>query len=141
ALLHSPRARETCRPALPLETAAASRSDSRCHRARHHAACVWLPTPKNRSDQRTYPAPLARWSSCHRPKAPTGRRCAPMPSLQILQLLAQLLELPLHPDHRLRDARVVGLGADRVDLAQQLLRQKAELFADRVIGAQRLARR
>src|SRR4051812_22249789 len=56
---------------------------------------------------------------------------SPHASLDILDLLAQLLELGLRRDDQLRDADTVGLGPDGVDLAIHLLQQEVQLAAAR----------
>src|SRR2546422_11368676 len=74
----------------------------------------------------------------------TGRPARPRAgraSLQVVELLAQLLELAFHGDHGLRDPGVVGLRPDGIHLAQQLLREEPELFPDRPVGGERRATR
>src|SRR6476620_2455548 len=56
----------------------------------------------------------------------------PRCSLDILHLLAELLELGLRRDDELRHAQAVGLGPDRVDLAVHFLQQEVQLPAARL---------
>src|SRR5438552_947343 len=70
----------------------------------------------------------------------------PEPLLDILDLLAHLLELRLRGDHELGHAQTVGLRAHRVDLAVHLLQQKVELAPARrrrllVVGRLTIANR
>ena len=51
-------------------------------------------------------------------------------SEEVLHLLADALELGLHVDHAVGDPGIVGLGADGVHLAPELLHQEVELAAD-----------
>src|SRR5262245_10120942 len=57
---------------------------------------------------------------------------SPRRSLDILNLLAHLLELRLCRDDELRYAKTVGLRAHRVDLAVHLLEQEIELAPARL---------
>src|SRR5262245_57031884 len=50
--------------------------------------------------------------------------------LNVLNLLAHLLDLDLDPDDRLRDLRVRRLRAHRVRLAEHLLHEEVELATD-----------
>src|SRR5437016_14597919 len=56
----------------------------------------------------------------------------PRPSLDILHLLAHLLELRFRRDHELGDSKTVGLRSHRVDLAVHLLQQEVELASARL---------
>src|SRR5262245_27009338 len=49
------------------------------------------------------------------------------PSLDILDLLAHLLELRLRGDDDLRHVEAIGLGAHRIDFAVHFLEQEVEL--------------
>src|SRR5207245_3782516 len=75
--------------------------------------------------------------TCALPISRPGRRS--VASLQVLELLPELLELAFHRDYGLRDRGVVRLRSDRVYLPQQLLRQEAELLAHRPVLGERFA--
>ena len=59
--------------------------------------------------------------------------------LDVLDLLADLLNLGLEVDDHLCDVRVLALGADGVRLAVELLNEEVRLAADRRAGLQHLA--
>ena len=65
----------------------------------------------------------------------------PSPSLDVLHLLAQLIDdaFELEPDAARLD--VTGLGADGVGLTVELLRQELELAPDRLIALEQLLSR
>src|SRR2546422_7524630 len=113
-------------------------SDTPARLAHRGAAVEWWPRRNTRRPAAPRAGP-ARSSSCRRPKARTRRRRPA--SLEVLQLLPEFLQFALHRDHRLRDRGVVGLRADRVDLAQHLLREEPELLANRPLLRERLAAR
>src|SRR4051812_6355962 len=76
----------------------------------------------SRSTRVVFPAPEG---------AETMKR-QPGGSLDILDLLAHLLQLRLRSDDQLRYAQAVGLRAHGVDLAIHLLQQEIELAATRL---------
>src|SRR5918995_1646158 len=61
----------------------------------------------------------------------TSRGGAPFCLLKILNLLANLLQGGLGSERRLAHLEIIGLGADRVHLAIQLLQQEVELAPER----------
>src|SRR5437764_1323877 len=65
--------------------------------------------------------------------SPRGR-AASVALLDILDLLAHLLELRLGRDDEFRNPQAVGLRADRVDLAVHLLEQEIELASARLVA-------
>src|SRR5436190_13693409 len=138
---HTRPSRGTPPPHAAARTRPASENDTPHRPARPASPCVWWRTPSTRSCREPESAARARWSSC-RPR--TGRRVRPRAgraSLQVVELLAQLLELAFHGDHGPRDPGVVGLRPDGIHLAQQLLREEPELFPDRPVAGERRATR
>src|SRR4029453_5995727 len=67
-------------------------------------------------------------------KSRPRRRAASIGLLDILDLLAHLLELGFGVDDQLRDAHAVGLRADGVAFAIYFLEQEVEFAAARFIG-------
>src|SRR5690606_14918146 len=122
------RARGTHLPARDPGTPPPRGSDTRAHRPRPHAVHAWWPRPSTPC-HRARREPAGRWWSCHHPRETRAPR--PAGSLEILQLLAHLLEAPLHRDDDVRDGGVVGLATDRVHFPANLLRKEPELLANR----------
>src|SRR5438552_18598971 len=92
---------------------------------------VVLPAPDGADTMKSKPArpgPVAPRPGSGRPRGSRGVEA----SLDILDLLAHLLELRLRRDDELRDTEAVGLGTHRVDLAVHLLQQEVELASARL---------
>src|SRR5262247_2432903 len=82
----------------------------------------------SRSTSVVFPAPEGADTMNSRPRRP-----GPVEGLlDILDLLAHLLELRLRRDHELRHAEAVGFRPHRVHLAVHLLEQKIELAPARL---------
>ena len=144
--------RRSCRAPRPIRAAhrnrAAARTRAWCgngsgrRRSRCRGAAAWSPRPTARDPDRSR-ADCAQSSTCRRRTArtaPASGRAALMASdgvlgahalLQILNLLAELVDhgLQLQPDGR--DRRGIRLGAERIRFAVEFLRQEIELAADR----------
>src|SRR6266699_5488477 len=113
------------------------------HPAHPVSPCGSSPTPSTRRSPVHECADRGRWSSCRPRTGPLARRRAGEgeASLQVVELLPELLELAFHCDDGLRDGRIVGLRPDGVDLAQQLLPEEPELFPHGPVGRKRLPAR
>src|ERR1700722_20000444 len=90
-------------------------------------------------------ASASAWS-CPRPTAKRGSAAARVAwspwsgSFDVLNLFAQLLDLTAHVQANCGERDIVRLGAERVGLSRQLLRQKVETTSDRAAGAYQLPR-
>src|SRR6476620_142882 len=90
------------------------------------------------------PAPDGEESTSIRPRRPMmsfSSSAVMRGSLDILHLLAELLDLRLEVQPDDGEGGVVGLGAERVGLARKLLGQEVEAAPDRPALAQQLTRR
>src|SRR3981081_2322910 len=85
---------------------------------------VVLPAPEG--EDSTSRSPLRAIASLCRP-----RGCPAIPLLQVLDLLAELLDQALELEPDIGQLHVARLGAQRVGLAVELLGEKIELAADR----------
>ena len=93
-------------------------------------------------DSVVLPAPDGDDSTSIRPRRAIGLGSwhARHRSLQVLHLLAELLDHGLELQADIGQLDVVGLGAQRIRFAVELLRQKIELAADRAAVGEQLAR-
>src|SRR5690606_29023065 len=139
------RARGTRRAGPSRRTATGSRKNSRRRRARRAAADGSCKTRGNADSARARATRERAWS-CPRRTARRARsdvrvRDDPRSSLlQVLDLLAHLLDQDLEIDGRSRELLVLRLRPERVRLAVHLLDQEIEPPADRLAALQDLAR-
>src|SRR5262245_4502658 len=93
--------------------------------------------------ERTAPAVARAARSLARPPSwsPSTGQHAARSSLDILHLLAHLIDHRLQSKSGARDLHVVGLGAERIGLAIKFLGEEVELAADGPVLAEQLASR
>src|SRR3954467_15756165 len=73
-------------------------------------------------------------SSPRRPAARSGSRPAGVALLNVLHLLAELLELRLRGNDQFGNPEAVSLGSDGVDLPVHLLAQEIQLASARLVA-------
>src|SRR5579859_981624 len=136
---HTPPTPETHQPPPAHRTRPGSGSGRPPRPPRRHAAPGSWPTPNSRTPWANQPGVASQWSSCRPPTETKAPR--PWGSLEVLELLPETLQLALHGDHGLGDLGIVRLGAHRVHLAEQFLREESQLLPDRGRTLQRVAAR
>src|SRR5205085_2610315 len=102
---------------------------------------VVLPTPAGPATRKKMPRPIIpsndRAELSGLLLTPHPFPLTPAVLLQILHLLPDLFDQALHVHHSMRDRILIGLRADRVDLAKEFLRQEVEFLADFAAASQR----